>query len=193
MKVLIVDNGSSYLSDLTKLFSEYNLAVTHINDIDVSIIKPQTLVVLSGGHALPVVWHNKFYAKELSLIRSYTGPILGICLGFELIAHAYGNHLSFLPRRAHLKRLVTVTPAGRRYLSTPQFIAFESHRYALRHATHPLISLATTKNGVEIIRHATKNIFAVQFHPEKFYDEQGKIAFSELLGALGTPKDKLTE
>ncbi len=184
MRVLIIDNGSSYLNNLTGLFSQHDCTVTSIEGLAKKQIEPGTLVVLSGGHTLPVLWHNKYYAKELEIITSYDGPIFGICLGFELIAHAYYNHLSLLPRRAHLKRIVTINSEGRRYFSIPQFTAFESHRFALRKSKHPIISLGTTKNGIEIIRHATKPIFAVQFHPEKLPSRQLNTIFNEILSAL---------
>mgnify|MGYP000858749118 CR=1 FL=1 len=185
MKVIIIDNGSSYIRDLKRIFASDETVIIAPDDIDLEKITPGTLVVLSGGHALPVLWHDKYYVKELELIRNYPGPILGVCLGFELIAHAYGNHLSLLPRRVHAKRAIELTKEGDRYFSQNRIIAPESHRFALHSTSHPLISLGISKSGIEIIRHVTKPIFAVQFHLEKIAGDDGKAFFGELRTALG--------
>jgi len=184
MNVIIVDNGTSYIDHLTKLFAHDTCVVVHIDDIRLDSIAPGTLVVLSGGRTFPVAWHDKYYAKELDLIRHYDGPILGICLGFELIAHAYNHRLTRLPRRVHTERVITINEEGRHYFSQSHVTVFESHRYALRRARYPLVALGTTRNTIEIMRHATKPILAVQFHPEKFSGEQGTVFLDELLQVL---------
>lgn len=54
VNVLIIDNCTSYLNALVKLFAKNSTSVVHIDGIALDDIAPNTLVVLSGGHALPV-------------------------------------------------------------------------------------------------------------------------------------------
>ena len=48
-----------------------------------------------------VLYSDGVYNTELELIKNHRGPIVGICLGMELIAHAYDMHLHRQKRRIH--------------------------------------------------------------------------------------------
>ena len=180
MKVLIVDNGSSLLDDLVQMFKSYSPEVSSIEDIDISDIAQNTLVVLSGGRRFPVLWHNRQYAKEIELLRYYEGPVFGVCLGFELIGHVYGGHLSLLPRRVHASRKITFTQEGSKYFSQKELDVYESHRFTLKRTFKPLVSLATSIDGVEAVRHQAKPILGVQFHPEKLNKSAQKDFLSDI-------------
>lgn len=172
MKLLIVDNGSRFLAALKHQLKGHSLTVVQFNCI--SSARSFDAVILSGGHRLSVVDHENVYRRELNLIRKTKVPLLGICLGFELICRAYGEELQLLRakergilqvKKIHNDKILASLPAT--------FKVFESHRWAVK-KTKKLVALAKSSDGVEVIRLPKRLVYGVQFHPEKFvYKTQG--------------------
>ncbi len=191
MKAYIIDNCSTYISLLEDLLSPYNPSVIPYDHIETNKIDESDMLILSGGHAAPVLWHNEQYAKEIDLIRNHKGPVIGICLGFQLIAHIYGSHLHYLGRRR--KGLTIIKPlADTTLLSQDAAVqVFESHNWSVRILKNPLIALAESEDGIELFRHSHKPIYGMQFHPESSESGSGRIIFQciidELKSGSGVP------
>jgi GMP synthase-like glutamine amidotransferase len=98
VKIHIIDDGTKYIDNLTKSLALYRPSLVGYSEIDKSTIRSEDLVILSGGHGYPVLWHEKEYGHEIDIIKNHPGPIVGICLGFQLIAHVFGSHLHLHPR-----------------------------------------------------------------------------------------------
>lgn len=182
MKILIIDNGSMYLDYLKQLVSGHLLTIKKYNEIVSTDNKNYDLIILSGGHNLSVIKYEEEFSKEIALIRESTTPILGICLGFELIAHCFGATLL----RMHNKEKIILTIS--KELDDPLFQAigninvYESHRWVVTQVGQDLISLAKSKDGIEIIKHKEKLIYGFQFHPEMFEDQtQGDELFANFM------------
>jgi len=93
MNVLIIDNGTKHLAELEQLLIGHVVTVVSFNTIILEEVEQYDLVVLSGAPVLSVIGNEEIYSKEIELIKNCTKPIVGICLGFELIAHAFGASL----------------------------------------------------------------------------------------------------
>jgi para-aminobenzoate synthetase len=161
MKILLINNGTTYLKELEKwIGSEYDLV-----DFDQ---KPDLtgydLVVLSGGHTYPVMNHDKEFGTEIELIKSSNKPIIGICLGFELIAHVFGCKLVHLGDSQHGSKIIEKT--FDHDLFPEKFEAYESHQWAVRDLSGELKELARSEFGVEAFKHKNLPIIGFQFHPE---------------------------
>lgn len=184
-KVLLVDNGSSYTAKLLVLLES---ADTQVKLIDYQALKKQDaeamdLVVLSGGHVHTIVDHLDYYQKEINLIRETCIALIGVCLGFELIAVAYGAVLSELSVSQKGIRQIHFGEASD--LTIQDLQVYENHRYAVSNVSAPLRVLASSETGVEVIQHEFKPVYAMQFHPEVFVDEQqGDEYFKQLVGEL---------
>lgn len=50
MKILIVDNGTSYLNKLQNLLVDRDFEVVKFSDLDLKLAKNFDVVILSGGH-----------------------------------------------------------------------------------------------------------------------------------------------
>ena len=179
MRVLIVDNGSVHVREIAKFFRDHGYEIIEPLQLNWRKVDPKTIVILSGGRRLSVLWHNRYYKNELELIRNYCGPIIGICLGFELIAHAFREPLHFLPRRKVGAITVRVTELGRKYFANDT-AELESHRYSIRKLGKNFDILATSRNGIEFAKHKTRPIYGMQFHPEA--TRQGR----EILNKIAT-------
>lgn len=174
MHVLLIDNGSRYLKQLKGLFSKDRLEVVNWKTIHSNKARDADLVVLSGGHAYSVVGNPEKWKSEVAFIRKCTKPIIGICLGFELMAYAYGSTLKRMKNKE--KGTVKIKMKGK------TFHVFENHRWVVEKTGAKLVSLARSKDGVEAIRHRTKPIYGFQFHPEMFIRKtDGKRLFAQVI------------
>src|SRR3989344_6989475 len=97
MKLLVVNNHSKHIKELlhklkkVKSIDFENLGNKDYNEYDA--------IILSGGSSLSVENHKKEYSKEIHLIKNCQKPILGICLGFELINFAFGEQLKKMEQK----------------------------------------------------------------------------------------------
>ncbi len=179
--VVIVDNGSKYLSAIQKLFVDKKIKIYSYDELEVSSLVISDLVILSGGHTNPVLWHGKEFAKEIELIKTHEGPIIGICLGFELITHVFGSHLHLLKHRR--KGLVEVWPTKQNELLAQNTLVkvYENHNWSVRKVGLPLESLIESEDGVEVIRHTKRQIYGLQFHPEADLRVGGQRIFKNIV------------
>ena len=170
MNILLVDNGSFYLDKLINLIPQANLQISSYNNLRNISLNKFDAVILSGGHSFSVVYHEPLYQGELNLIRSLNIPTLGICLGCELIAFAFGAKLERMESKEKGLIQVTVNKPDPIFDENTSFVVYESHRWAIKNTPKDLESLAISKDGVEVIKHKTKKIYGMQFHPEAFPD-----------------------
>jgi anthranilate synthase component 2 len=162
VNVLIVDNGTSCLAELKAWLGTMPCTVAALGEnLD---LKRYDLVVLSGGHTDPVLDHEREYAEELKIVRSGEVPVIGICLGFEIIAYAFGSNLIRMKRKEHGPlAIVPEAPLPFTLRDEPEF---ESHFWCVTQLGADLVPLARSKDGIEIIQHRTLPLVGFQFHPE---------------------------
>ncbi len=166
MSVIIVDNESKYTTALLKLLHHENPKVINYKDLNYKVLTKNDVVILTGGHGDPILWHKKQYQQEIDLIKKHKGPIIGICLGFEVIAHTYGSHLHLLNKRRKGEVLLTATQTS--VFPIPSSVeVYENHNWTVQKLKRPLVALATSKDGIEIFKHSRKPIYGLQFHPEE--------------------------
>ena len=151
MKVLIINNNTLHLEELKHWLSAYDCEVVNVGED--YILEEFDLVVLSGSHTDSVIGNESKYAKEIELVKSGK-PVIGICLGCEIVGYAFGAKLEKLPHRE--RGMIDVN-------GTPQY---ESHCWVVKNLPPELELLATSKDGIEIIRHKSLPVVGLQFHPE---------------------------
>ncbi|MBX4204608.1 MAG: gamma-glutamyl-gamma-aminobutyrate hydrolase family protein [Candidatus Doudnabacteria bacterium] len=177
MKTLLIDNGSKYTKKLQKLCAADK--TIDWQNLDIRQCANYDLIILSGGHLFPVVSHEKDFKDEIKLIKRLKKPIIGICLGSELIAHAYGASLVRMNRKKHGE--IKIRGKG------GVFNVYESHRWAIKKLPANLVEIARSKDGVEIFRHKTKPIVGIQFHPEVLVSKtSGRNLFQNILNTLSS-------
>lgn len=149
-----------------KILHHDNPTVISYEELDYRNLSKGDIVILTGGHGDPILWHKKQYAKESELVKRHKGSIIGICLGFELIAHIYGSHLHLLNTRR--KGEVQLAPTVKSNLNIPTSIrVYENHNWSVLALKRPLKLLAHSVDGIEVLKHSRKPIYGLQFHPEE--------------------------
>jgi anthranilate/para-aminobenzoate synthase component II len=172
MKILLVDNHTDYLNNV-------EVALTS-HDVEVQVYRPgldfhyqdKDLIVLSGGggegYELKDKRHGKlWYDDEMNFVLSCDKPIVGICMGFEVISAAFGSKVENVGRLVKGFRAAKTTPLGEKKLSLTNLKQFEWHRYGISQVSSKHFEvLAHSATGIEMIKHHSRPIIATQFHPE---------------------------
>ena len=185
MKLLIIDNGTSYLPQLLNLVGNNFYCVIKYFELDSINIRDYDAVVLSGGHDIPISGNEDVYKTELDLVRNLEKPIFGICFGFEIIARAFGAKLEQMPVREHGVLDIEIVEPDKIFVGIKDFQVFESHRWVVKEPIKDLLMLARSKDGIEAIKHKIRPIYAVQFHPEMFIEKTcGDEIFRNFLNIL---------
>ncbi len=125
-------------------------------------------------------------------------PILGVCLGHQGIAHAFGGTVERAAKIMHGKtsriRQVAVSPL---FLGVPsEFVAMRYHSLAATDETLPSCLKVTARdtetNSIMALEHRDKPIFGLQFHPESIGTPEGPTVlknFVSLCAATGGRHD----
>lgn len=113
--------------------------------------------------------------------------ILGVCLGHQAICTAYGAEITYAKKLMHGKQSVcTVDTSDSLFKNLPDKITVARyHSLAADEKTIPdcLKVIARTGDGeVMAVKHKTKNIWGVQFHPESIMTPNGITILRNFLG-----------
>lgn len=162
MKILIIDNNTRHLKALLACLKDHSIEVRKYNpglNFDTS---GKDLVILSGGGGEGKEANDHthsgelWYQDETKFILDCRKPLIGICMGFELIAQAFGAEIKKLPKL--VEGFKQIQPIGQ---------VFESHRWCVTEVpTSHFSVLAESDDGIEMIQHKKRAIVACQFHPE---------------------------
>ena len=104
-------------------------------------------------------------------------PLLGVCLGHQVLCHAHGARVITAARIMHGKVSAIVHDGTGLFAGLPQrFAATRYHSLLVDEATLPpsLRAVARTSAGeVMAVAHTSRPAFGVQFHPESILTEHG--------------------
>lgn len=163
MNLLIIDNGSVHTPELIEHFKDHQVKVIKYRRHTRLDQEWADAYILSGGNR-PVIF-NKYYSKELDLIKTTSKPVIGICLGIELIARSHNS--KFVKNRQKISglRTIQVKPESLGIEGKTEFSVFESHKWKIAQVDHFEV-IGWSEDGIEIIKHLTRPIIGLQFHPE---------------------------
>lgn len=165
-KFLLIDNGSTLTESLARLLPTRPVII-RFGDIQPASAVGYDCVILSGSSQLPILGNESAFESEVTLIRNATIPVIGICLGAELIGHAFGATLRNLgEKRKGLIDITSTDEEGLLFEPGRRFSVYEAHRWALGVVPESFMVLAESDHGPEIIKHVSRPIWGLQFHPE---------------------------
>jgi anthranilate synthase/aminodeoxychorismate synthase-like glutamine amidotransferase len=188
--LFMIDNYDSFTYNLFQYFRMLGAEVEVVRNDCVSIGDIERLgpsaIVISPGPCRP-----EDAGVCIDAIREFSGkvPILGICLGHQAIAAAFGGEVVHAKRLMHGK-VSSVTTDGRSIyagISNP-FDAMRYHSLAVDQKSLPecLEATAFSEDGeVMGIRHRQHLTEGVQFHPESIMTTVGKRLLKNFLTLAG--------
>ena len=186
MKLIMIDNFDSFTYNLVQYFGELGAALTvyRNNAVTLKEIRAQRPdgIVLSPGPGTP-----DSAGITLPIVRElHTAfPILGVCLGHQAIGQAFGGKVVSAPSLMHGKTSDIQHSGEGIFAGLPNpFRAMRYHSLAVERETLPkcLKITAETSDGIIMgMQHEQFPVFGVQFHPESFLTERGKLILGNFL------------
>lgn len=175
MKILIVDNHSKNILEIADSINKFEIDIVDVLNLFETDISKYDCFILSGSSQYSVLNHLELYSSEINLIKTSNKPILGICLGFELICFAFNEKLIFNKKRTKGEFLVNKISEDKIFnnINFPISV-YENHRWNILE-TQNLKTLGKSKTNIEIVKHPRKIIYGFQFHPEKITDPQKQL------------------
>ena len=177
MKIILIDNYDSFTFNLYHYLSNYSdvevIRNDKINSFEILKKKYKKIVISPGpgnpnqaGNCLKIV--KKLYKKI---------PILGVCLGHQIIGQVFGSKIIQAKKLVHGKTSKIISSKKGILKNLPR--TFEGTRYhslivEKKTLSKDLTITAETENGIIMgLQHKNYNVHGVQFHPESIKTKYG--------------------
>lgn len=187
MKILVLDNYDSFTFNLVQMIEQIvgksvsvlkndEISLEQIEEFDKIILSPGPGIPSEAGLLLDVI--KKYYDKK---------PILGVCLGQQAIAEAFGGSLIQLDEIFH----GVATMAKSTNISTKILENLPSnlevgryHSWAVNPQNFPeelQITSVDEEGMIMSIQHKKYKVYGVQYHPESILTPYGKAILKNFL------------
>ncbi len=176
--LLMIDNYDSFTYNLVQYFGELGADIHVYRNDKISIddiegLNP-TRIVISPGPCTP-----KEAGVSVKVIRHFAGklPLLGVCLGHQSLAYAFGGEIIRADRLMHGKTSMINHDGQTIFDGLPNpFEATRYHSLIVNRETLPgdfEISALTDEGEIMGLRHLPTGAEGVQFHPESILTKAG--------------------
>ncbi len=190
MKLLVIDNYDSFTFNLVQYLGELGAQSDVVRNDAIGAeevgARAAEAVVISPGPCTP-----REAGISVDTVRSWAGrlPILGVCLGHQSIAVAYGGRIVPAKTLMHGKTSMISHDGRGVFAGLPDpFEATRYHSLAVASDSLPgeLEVCARTEDGeIMGLRHREFPVHGVQFHPESILTGEGKNLLANFLALAG--------
>ncbi|MCB9898053.1 MAG: aminodeoxychorismate/anthranilate synthase component II [Planctomycetes bacterium] len=186
--IALIDNYDSFTHNLWQLVRSCLPDGMHVEVIRNDACDAHDIAARSPSHVLlsPGPGHPRDSGLSLSLLRRLPStPVLGVCLGHQAIAHAYGAVVTRSPRPTH-GRAVRIEHDGHApfEMCPPRIDVALYHSLVVEEGSLPADLLVAARNehgDVMALRHSQRPHFGLQFHPESFMTPLGSLILRSFL------------
>ena len=188
--LLMIDNYDSFTYNLVQYFAELGAEVKVARNDRISVAAIRAMapsrLVISPGPCTP-----DEAGVSVDAVRAFAGeiPLLGVCLGHQSIAQAYGGEIVRARRIMHGKTSPVRHRGEALFEALPEpFTATRYHSLAVRRDRLPdclRVTAWTGDDDEEImgLQHESLPVYGVQFHPESILTEGGHRLLQNFLDA----------
>jgi len=175
--ILLLDHFDSFTYNIVQGLQCCGVDVKVQPDITGEInLEGITHIVLSPGAGKPAARH----AGQILLKKSIQTniPVLGVCLGHQIIAEFFGATVVQMDQPAHAQECAIMHNASGLFqgLEAPMIVG-QYHSLHVLENSLPKDLIVTARNNENVVmglRHTVHQISSVQFHPESVFTSKGQ-------------------
>ncbi len=179
--ILVIDNYDSFTYNLVQYFGELggDMVVRRNDEVDIDAVRkmnPQAIVISPGPGTPSAAGVSVTIVRECGA----TTPILGVCLGHQAIAEAYGGKVVRAHELMHGKTSRVIHRGTDLFEGIPSPLeVMRYHSLTVERASIPedLEVVAWGERAtdeVHAVKHRRHPVWGVQFHPESVMTQSGK-------------------
>ncbi len=190
METALIDNNDSFtynIVELVRRIAGVGLDVIPYEELRISKLDKYQKLIISPGPGLP-----DEFPRLQDILKAYYSkiPMLGICLGHEVIARFFGAELIHLPSVVHGQpKEINITRHSVLFKGIPsKFKAGLYHSWVIDKKNLPdelEVTAVSEDDNIMSFRHKEYNLFGVQFHPESIITEFGEEMMTNFLSPDG--------
>ena len=190
--IVVVDNRDSFVFNLARHFQllgvETAVVPSHDSSAEAILAARPAALVISPGPCTPAE-----AGCSIDLVRQAIGrvPLLGVCLGHQVLAAAGGGRIVRAPRPTHGRASEVHHDGVNLFAGIPRpMIAGRYHSLVVEAESLPAglgVVARDAEGTVMAIADETRCAFGVQFHPESILTRHGFRLLANFLTAAGIP------
>ncbi|MBU0665756.1 MAG: gamma-glutamyl-gamma-aminobutyrate hydrolase family protein [Nanoarchaeota archaeon] len=180
--ICIIDCGTSWLQEIKDNLSDsdYKSKVIKLDEIENSDFKSFSGIVISGAPTLLTQVNQQEYLDKFSFLKSIKIPVLGICLGHQILGLLHGSQIK-AEKMIDKMEQIEILQENDLFNGIQNLSEFREEHSEFISLPEDFIHLAKSEScDNESMKHKNKNLFGVQFHPEVSGDN-GKQLFNNFL------------
>ncbi len=178
--VVVIDNYDSFVYNIVDYLARLGARAVVFRNDEVTVRGVERLrpdrIIISPGPGSPLKPRDVGVSREIVERLGPTTPILGVCLGHQLIGAVYGARVRRARTVRHGKQSMVRHLGGKLYRGVPEvFPAMRYHSLAIDSPPETLEVTAVSLDDGEImgVRHVEHPVHGVQFHPESIGTPHG--------------------
>ena len=186
-KVYVFDNGGQWTHRIWRVLRELGCdSKIIVNTTPVSEIDADALV-LSGG-APRIAWESPKLGNCTDYLQHFSGPILGICVGLQLMVVYCGGKAgpSEVPEYGLAK--IKIIQEDDLFKGLPkELLVWESHNDEVKIAKDFTVLAVSENCAVQAAKHVKRPYYGIQFHPEVNNTEHGEEILKNFVNVASSP------
>ncbi|MBQ6813350.1 MAG: GMP synthase subunit A [Methanobrevibacter sp.] len=176
MQILVINNKGQYNHRIQRSLQYLKIPSELVsNQLSISEIEEKEPIglILGGGPSIDGVGNAAEYIKHFDI------PILGICLGHQLIAKTFGGEVATSDTESYAQVKININEENPLFkgLESPMDV-WSSHKDEVHSLPEDFDIIAESSLcDIEAMKHKSREIYGIQFHPEVHHTPKGEIIF----------------
>ena len=176
MTILVINNKGQYNHRIQRSLQYLKIDSQLVpNTLSIEEIEEKNPIglILGGGPSIEGAGNSEEYIKHFDI------PILGICLGHQLIAKNYGGKISTSNTESYAKVKINILNDENLFEGlAPEMEVWSSHKDEVKSIPKEFEILAESSLcNIESFKHKNKDVYGIQFHPEVHHTPKGSVIF----------------